>query len=289
MNICPECGFQNPKDLYICLRCAASLQRLCPACGAEVTSNNKFCGQCGTRLEESLRVKALPEDKDHSRPNIHEQLLKNLRDSMPASLTQKINQYYTDQLHGQRREVTILCVDIANLEQASTQIDSEGLFLAIDHLMHLLTQVVYQYEGTIDQFSGQGLTALFGIPINHENDPERALRAAFNMLQEINQEQEEINERFHFGFQIRLGINTGSVFLGQMGSQQHVEYTVVGDTVNLANILLSAALSGQILVSFSTYQRTAHVFDFQSHSIQTSMESASLLVYKPLRLKYIQV
>lgn len=286
MNICPECGFQNPKDLHICLRCAASLQRFCPACGAEVTGNNKFCGQCGMRLEESLRVKALSEDKDRSRPNIHEQLLKNLRDSMPASLTQKINQYYTDQLHGQRREVTILCVDIANLEQASTQIDSEELFLAIDHLMHLLTQVVYQYEGTIDQFSGQGLTALFGIPINHENDPERAVRAAFSMAQELNQEQEEINERFHFGFQIRLGINTGSVILGQMGSQQHVEYTVIGDTVNLANILLGAASSGEILVSFSTFQRTAHVFDFQSHSIQTSMDSASLLVYKPLRLKY---
>jgi predicted ATPase/class 3 adenylate cyclase len=286
MKNCPECGFQNPIDLHICLRCAAILLQICQACGAEVSPNNKFCGQCGAQVKDSSRPETPKSSSIQNRLNVQEQLLRNLRAMIPSSLVQKITQSYSNQLHGQRREVTILCVKIANLEEADDRIDSEGLFLAIDHIMQFLTRVVYKYEGTIDQFSGQGLTALFGIPLNHENDPERAVRTAFEMLHEINQSQADLNAQFNFTFQLSFGINTGSVIVGEMGSQQHVEYTVIGDTVNLANSLQDTADLGQILVSFNTYQRASHVFEFQSQQIKSSREKEALTVYQPMRLRY---
>ena len=82
------------------------------------------------------------------------------------------------EIYGQRREVTVLVVEIADFLSASEELDSESIYLAVDEIVHLLANTVYKYEGTIDKYTGHGLLALFGIPLNHENDPERAVRAA---------------------------------------------------------------------------------------------------------------
>lgn len=262
MNACPFCGFQNPEDIHICLRCASSLNRTCPQCGANVPSGNRFCGQCGARVVETNPLLA-KDGAAQPGENLQDRMLKDLRAKMPASLMTKITQASTEML-GQRREVTVLFVDIANFTLASQKIDSEDLYLAVDEIMHLLADAVYKYEGAIDKFTGDGLMALFGIPLNHENDPERAIRSALEMQQELSNRRQALKERYSFEFHIRIGINTGSVIAGYLGSQQHLEYTVIGDTVNLASRLETSAEPGAILVSFTTYQRTRPIFDFKA-------------------------
>ena len=159
-------------------------------------SANRFCGQCGARLEKTTPLQA-KESIAQTGENIQERMLKNLRAKMPASLMNKVTQASTEML-GQRREVTVLFVDITNFTLASQTIDTEDLYLAVDEIMHLLADAVYKYEGAIDKFSGDGLMGLFGIPLNHENDPERAVRAALEMQQVLEDHREQLKERFRY-------------------------------------------------------------------------------------------
>ena len=286
MKSCSQCGFQNPDDIHICLRCAATLTQICPKCGAEVAGEHKFCGQCGTRLDQPAGAADAPAAAA-SPPgvDIQERLLKSLRARMPETLMKKITQASSEMM-GQRREVTILCVDIANYRQVAQTIDSEELYLATDELMHLLTDAIYRFEGTIDQFTGQGLMALFGIPLNHENDPERAVRSALDMLVCLEQQRDRLQQRYHFDLDIRVGINTGSVIVGSLSAQRHMDYTVIGDTVNLATRLMNAATSGEILVSFNTYQRTRPIFEYKTPDAQPAKGSPTEPpAYQPLGLR----
>ncbi len=256
MRYCFACGHENPDDIDICLSCAASLGQNCQACGQTVPAGNRFCGQCGTRV---------PLNGHEPSENGARQLetLQSLRSTMPTSLARKIDTTWADIL-GERREVTVVFVDVNNFTAAAHDLDSEDTFLLIDEAMRLLVDVVYKYEGTVDKFTGDGLMALFGAPVAHENDPERAVRAALEMQAALRPLQDRIKREFGIDFQVRIGINTGLVVAGKVGSDLHMEYTVIGDTVNLASRLQTAAEPGTILVSFSTYQRTRPLFQFKT-------------------------
>ncbi len=143
-----------------------------------------------------------------------------------------------------------------------------------------------EYEGTIDKYSGNGIIALFGLPLNHENDPERAVRASLEMLYSIDQLQDYLVGRYRQNFQIKIGVNTGSVIAGVMNSQQHLEYTVVGDTMHMATHLQRVARPGDILVSFSTYQRTRPIIDYKSlPPVQLEEIPDPAIVYQPLQIR----
>jgi predicted ATPase/class 3 adenylate cyclase/Tfp pilus assembly protein PilF len=182
---------------------------------------------------------------------------------MPTALADKVKAAAIDPV-GERREVSVLFVDVTGFGAVAHTLDSEDVYVLIDQAMRLLVQVVYKYEGTVDKFTGDGLMALFGAPVSHENDPERAVRAALEMQEILRPLQDRIRREYRFEFRIRIGINTGPVIAGRVGSNLHMEYTVIGDTVNLAHRLESAAKPGTILVSFETYQRTRPLFRYQS-------------------------
>ena len=181
---------------------------------------------------------------------------------LPAALADKINIAAAKTVN-ERREVTVLFVDVFNFTAASHQLDSEDVYLFIDEAMSLLADVVHKYEGTIDKFTGDGLMALFGAPRAHENDPERAVRAALEMQSSIKPFRKQMLEVHGLDFQIRIGVNTGAVVAGKLGNQSYKEYTVIGDTVNLASRLETAAEPGTVLVSAETYQRTQTLFSFE--------------------------
>ena len=115
---------------------------------------------------------------------------------------------------GKEREVTILIVEITDHASLSQTLDSETIYLATDEIIQLLANVIYKYEGTIDKHTGSGLMALFGIPLNHENDPERAVRASLEMQQSLAQIRPMLLEKYKHDFGIQIGINTGSVIAG---------------------------------------------------------------------------
>lgn len=284
MNNCPHCGFQNPEGIHICLNCASSLKRKCPKCQAEVPFGNRFCGQCGAPVEDDSGI-----SREASAPpaemNMQERMLRDLREKMPSNLVHKFTQG-SKEIYGQRREVTVLVVEIADFLSASKELDSESIYLAVDEIVHLLANTVYKYEGTIDKYTGHGLMALFGIPLNHENDPERAIRAALEMQHNMKKLHAHLSDRYRYDFQIQIGVNTGSVIAGTMNDQRHVEYTVIGDTVHLATQLQRIADAGNILVSFNTYQRSRPIFDFQSMPLlQLEGISEPVRAFQPLGLR----
>jgi predicted ATPase/class 3 adenylate cyclase/Tfp pilus assembly protein PilF len=285
MNLCPQCGFQNPDGIHICLNCASSIKLKCQKCNADIPFGNRFCGQCGAPLETTDVVDHERSAPSPSNINLQDRMLRDLRAKMPSSMMNKLLQESKD-LFGQRREVTVLQIEIANFRSISQELDSETIYLAIDEIVQLLADVVYKYEGTIDKYSGNGMMALFGLPINHENDPERTVRAALEMQFNMSQLRDHLIDQYHYDFQIQIGINTGAVIAGHMSDQQHLEYTVIGDSVRLASQLQKYANPGNILVSFSTYQRTRPIFDYQSvPPLQAEEISEPIKVFQPLGVR----
>ena len=282
MNDCPYCGFKNPDGIHICLNCASSLRVKCPKCNAEVQSGNRFCGQCGAPLGATIAPQGEQSSTPSSNVNLQERMLRDLRGKMPSSMIDKFMQASKD-LFGQRREVTVLDIEIADFQSISEELDSEVIYLAVDEIVHLLAEVIIKYEGTIDKYSGKGMMVLFGLPINHENDPERAVRAALDMQYSMSQLHEKLIGRYNHDFQLKIGINTGAIIAGYMSDQQHVEYTVVGDTIHLTSQLQQSASPGNILVSFNTYQRSRPIFDYQSMpALQLAGTSEQIKVFQPL-------
>ncbi len=285
MNVCPHCGFQNPDGIHICLNCASSLKMKCHKCNAEVPLGNRFCGQCGAPVETTDVVPREQSPSPSSKINMQERMMRDLRTKMPSSLVDKFIQG-SRELYGQRREVTVLDVEIANFLTISKELDSETIYLAMDEIVHLLAEIVYKYEGTIDKYSGNGMMALFGLPLNHENDPERSVRAALEMQYSMSQLHDQLIDRYQYDFKIQIGINTGAVIAGYMSDQQHLEYTVIGDTVHLASQLQRSAKPGNILVSFSTYQRSRPIVDYQSMPVlQLEGISEPTKVFQPLGIR----
>lgn len=192
----------------------------------------------------------------------------------------------TAEITGERREVTVLFADVSDYTATTHNLDSEDVYLIVDEAMRLLVDVVSRYEGTIDKFTGDGLMALFGAPTAHENDPERAVRAALEMQTALLPLQQRVKQRYGRDFLVRIGLNTGPVIAGKVGSDLHTEYTVIGDTVNMASRLEKLARPGAVLVSFTTYQRTLPIFHYTTTPPLTVKGiTEPVIAYQPVTLR----
>jgi ABC-type oligopeptide transport system substrate-binding subunit/class 3 adenylate cyclase len=161
-------------------------------------------------------------------------------------------------LQGERKPVTIMFADLTGFTALSETLDAETVRTLMNDCFERLVPVVDKYGGTVDKFIGDEIMALFGAPIAQENAPEQALRAALEMHQVLKQFNEERGMKLHLHF----GINTGLVIAGGIGTQQHRQYSVMGDAVNVANRLVDLSEAGQIHVGEETYRLTAHLFEF---------------------------
>ncbi len=182
--------------------------------------------------------------------------LEQLRGRIPTDLADKariISSAATRE--AERRNVTVLFADLSGFTALSERFDPEVIRAFQGDLFDELTQVVYEHEGFVEKFVGDAILAIFGAPLSHEDDPERALRAALA----IRDRMEAINRRWHDrlgeALILHTGVNTGTVVAGQIGSEAGGAYAVTGDTITTASRLQSAAAPGQILVSQNTYRR----------------------------------
>ena len=167
-----------------------------------------------------------------------------------------------ERLRGERREVTVLFLDAVDFTRLSVSLDAETVFDLINDLLSRLVACVHRYGGLVDSFTGDGLMAVFGAPIAHENDAELAVRAAIDMQQAATGFAEIARTRLGAPVQIRIGINRGPAIAGVLGTQEQSAYTVIGETVNLAARLEALAEPGSILVSSSVRGRAESFFDF---------------------------
>ncbi len=220
---CQACGTDNTSDRRFCGGCGAPLAISCTACGFQNQPDARFCGGCGQPLNAAA-APGTPTEPPAQAPSPPEP-------SAPVS--------------GERRQVTILFVDIAGFTELSSTLDAEELHDLVSRFFAAADAAVENYGGTVDKHMGDAVMALFGAPTAHDDDPLRAVRAAFD----IHAAMESVSAEVGRELRVHVGIASGEVVAGGLGSAQRQEYTVLGDSVNLASRLDGLAEAGQTLIA----------------------------------------
>lgn len=229
----------------------------CKNCGFENPPNMRFCGNCGLRL---LATGMLPVIEPASGNPTSSQL----GELVGADLLDRFRQAGLEAA-GQHRPVTVLFVDLSGYTLLSEKInDAEKMYELVQRCTKMFANDVYKYDGIVDKFTGDGLMALFGAPIAHENSTELAIRAALDMQADLEKLSTELKEQLGSEIKAHIGLHSGSVIVGGVGSNMMMNYTAIGDVVNLASRIESAASSGMILVSDVVYKKVRTLFDFES-------------------------
>lgn len=249
-TICPHCGHENPPGVAVCAHCATPLANLCPHCGFENPRGFKYCGSCGANLLAARLER--PSDTEK---------LRRLQGYIPGQLVDKILNA-RKQIEGERRTVTVLFSDVVGFTTISEKLDPETVYTIIDAAVASFRDEIYAHEGTLDKFMGDGVMALFGAPVMHEDDPARAVRCALGMQQALKRVNDELVTRHGVTLQMRIGLNLGTVVVADIGADLRMNYTALGDTVNVAARLQSAAEPGTILASRAVYEQTRALFDW---------------------------
>jgi adenylate cyclase len=213
----------------------------CDACGAALPPRARFCPECGTPVAARPEPPAPPPPPEPT---------------LPPGLRSKLEAVKAE-LRGDRREVAVLFADLKGFTSLSEGLDPEEITLIMNPLLQSMARVVYEYEGYVDKFTGDGVMALFGAPLAHENDAERAVLAGLRMLDAIARH----NETSPYTLALRVGVNVGEVVAAQLGTEMRLQYTVLGDTVNVASRLEGAADPNSVLVSDAVRRRVAFRFD----------------------------
>ncbi len=229
----------------------------CRNCGFVNPPNMRFCGNCGLRL---MATGILPAIEPVAEPESANQF----GELVGADLLDRFRQAGLEAA-GQRRQVTVLFVDLSGYTHLSEQLnDSEQLYELVQRCTKMFANDVYKYDGMVDKFTGDGLMALFGAPIAHENSAELAIRAALDMQTDLETLSAELIGRLGSDLKAHIGLHSGSVVVGGVGSNMMMNYTAIGDVVNLASRIETAAGSGMILVSDVVYRQVRTLFDFEA-------------------------
>ena len=243
---CPRCQAENDAGASFCEDCGARLEAACPSCGTPVTSGKKFCRSCGTALTTE------PADRFAS-PESY----------TPKHLAEKILTSKAA-LEGERKQVTVLFVDASGFTSLSERLDPEDVHGMMTRVFELILAEVHRYEGTVNQFLGDGVMALFGAPIAHEDHARRGVQAALGISKALGAYADELRLRRGITFRVRQGLNTGLVVVGSIGSDLRMDYTAVGDTTNVAARMQQAAEPGHVLISEATHRLVSGYFDLLS-------------------------
>src|SRR6476620_3382290 len=251
---CANCSFENPGDAKFCENCGKPLEMPCPNCGKPVSPGARFCKNCGYSLQTSpstvpVSVAASPQA---------------LIDRYATSeIKSKIAAALTGYIEGERRIVTILFADVKGSTALAEKLDPEDWAEIMNRAFEYLIEPVYRYEGIVARLMGDAILAFFGAPVAHEDDPRRAVLAALAILTGIDRYRKQLQSEQGLDFSVRIGLNTGLVVVGNVGSGLKSEYTAMGDAINLASRMQTAAEPNTILISESTQRLIAPLFEFE--------------------------
>lgn len=227
----------------------------------------RFCGNCGTRLVEATTIRTVSmEELLAESPNPDPTPPAHIGAAGP-DLLERFRSAGLE-ASGQRRSVTVLFADLTGYTVISGQMDNEDLFDLIQRYIRVLVNEVYKYEGIVDKLTGDGLMALYGAPIAHENNAERAVRSALDMQAAVNALSQETRQQLGVELRMRIGLHSGEVIVGGVGSNLLMDYTAIGDTVNLARRMEEAAQPGSILVSEAVQRQTRALINFEAQPAQ---------------------
>jgi class 3 adenylate cyclase len=232
---CSSCGAENLEGLKFGNECAAPFRRRCPSCGFENTPTAKFCGECAAPLN------APPGRRDPA----------NASSPQAVRIAAQVDSQTT--MEGERKTVTALFADIKGSTELMADLDPEEARAIIDPALKLMIDAVHRYDGYIVQSTGDGIFALFGAPVAHEDHPQRALYAALRMQEELRQYAGRLRAQGGVPIEARIGANTGEVVVRSIHTDEgHAEYTPIGHTTNLAARMQVVAPTGSIAISEAT-------------------------------------
>ena len=216
-----------------------------------------------------------------------EQALDALQARVPAALADKARRTKESRrAEEERRNVTVLFADLSGFTALAERFDPEIIREFQGDLFDEIASVVYAHEGFVEKFIGDAVVAIFGAPLTHEDDPERALRAALAMRERMDGINERWTSRLGQSLQLHIGVNSGPVVAGQIGPERGGGYSVTGDTINTASRLQNAAKPSQILVSLNTYRLAREAFAFRRlRPIQVRGKREAVGVYELRRAK----
>jgi class 3 adenylate cyclase/tetratricopeptide (TPR) repeat protein len=227
---CPSCRHENAPGARFCDQCAASLLPRCPSCGAENAAAARFCNQCAASVAVS--------DPDP-------------RAYTPRHLAEKILGSRAT-LEGERKQVTVLFADVKGSMDLAEGLDPEEFHQVMDGFLLRLAEGVHRFEGTVNQYTGDGIMALFGAPIAHEDHAQRACWAALHLSDELRRYANELRLQRSLNFSVRMGLNSGWVVVGKIGDDLRMDYTAQGHTVGLAARMEQIAEPGKVYLTEHT-------------------------------------
>src|SRR5262250_3030146 len=198
--LCPQCRFENRARVSFCEECGARLDLACASCGATVPAGRKFCGSCGKPLAAQPAAARFASPEAYTPKHLAEKIL-----------TSKAA------LEGERKQVTVLFCDIVDSSQLAERLDPEAMHEIMDRALRLMAEAVHRYEGTVNQFLGDGLMALFGAPVALEDHALRAVHAALAIQETVTAYGRELARELGVDPRLRIGINTGPVVVGRIG------------------------------------------------------------------------
>jgi class 3 adenylate cyclase len=239
--ICPQCQAENREAARFCRECGATFGAVCASCGARVEAASRFCDSCGAPLAATPAPETVP--SRFTSPESY----------TPRHLAEKILTSKSA-LEGERKQVTVLFCDLANSTGLAERIGPDAMHSLLDRFFDLALGEVHRYEGTINQFLGDGFMALFGAPVAHEDHARRAALVALGIQRGVRERQAEIAGPAAGALAVRIGMNTGPVVVGKIGDNLRMDYTAVGDTTNLAARLQQLAEPSAIYASEATYR-----------------------------------
>lgn len=245
--ICPDCRIEIPEGSKFCKECGKKLDPVCIHCGIRIPAESKFCFDCGYYQRQSA---------DHSKIDYQQ----------PRSYTPKhlIDKILTSRsaIAGERKTVTILFADVVGSTAIFEKLDPEVVHEVMDGCFRIILDEVHRFEGSVNQFRGDGVMALFGAPIAHEDHAQRACHAALSIQKSLAPYSEKLKQRYGLNFAMRLGLHSGPVVVAAIGDDLRMDYTAQGDTANLAKRMESSAKPVGVLVSDHTFRLARDFFSF---------------------------
>lgn len=250
---CAKCRREQPAESVACAACGAALPRRCAHCDRANTPDSNFCSHCGMPLQESETAGASGPPPTTRNP----------RSYTPNHLVEKIITSRSA-LEGERKQVTVFFVDVKESMHLAQRVDAEEWHRIMDRFFAILADGVHRFEGTINQFTGDGVMALFGAPIAHEDHAQRACHAALHLRDQLRLYSQELKRTRALTFAVRMGLNSGEVIVGAIGDDLRMDYTAHGHTVGLAARMQQIAEAGMIYLTAHTAALVSRFFELEA-------------------------
>ncbi len=259
---CSACGHANRDSAKFCEECATTLERSCASCGTQLRPGAKFCDECA-HPTSSPAPRSAGQGAETREPGLPE---RSPLDYTPKHLAERILRSKSA-LEGERKQVTVLFADVARSMELAEELDPEAWHAILDRFFQVLAEGVHRFEGTVNQYTGDGIMALFGAPVAHEDHAHRACFAALHLRDRIREYAKEVRTQHGVSFGVRMGLTSGDVIVGKIGDDLRMDYTAQGHVVGLAQRMETLAESGSINLSEHTVRIVEGYFELQDQGV----------------------